>query len=372
MNIDELSERIELANANIRNILMHPHEEEVKKILARIFETLKAIKSLSMRLPDTDVEAALMESNFQMDFLNSLAQNIDIISSAKLNSFYSNAGKFLSNLNGRDSINRIANASNNSNTKSNRVADKISENEYRRYIDQLEQQNSKITERLEDLSKFRDEIYHASGDINKRGEDLIEKLNMNVEHSAKLLEEATNLNEKYKTAAVHSTSELLQTKFQVRADEVETQKKYWRKVVYVTGFIAFAATALMILDSFEWFHLDMQSQSTVIILRTIIAFATYIILGFAISQYNKEREIEEAYRFKETIAFSIPNFRGIAFGNVLKDTLVEESAYVVFKPPYESSQKIKASSKSNKEDISKSLDVLERTQKIIQGLGGKN
>ncbi len=370
--IDDLSERIELANAKISNILMHPRERESKKTLVRIFDTLKAIKYTSSRLLDTDVKTALMESNFQMDSLDFLAQNIDVIGLDELNSFYSSAGKFLNNLNDKYSIHRIVNASNNSNTKSNQVADKISENEYRRYIDQLEQQNSKITERLEDLSKFRDEIYNAARDVNRRGEDLIEKLNMNVEHSKKLLEEATNLNEKYKTAAVHSTSELLQTKFQARANEVEKQKKYWRWVVYVTGFIAFAATALMILDPFKLFHLELGSQSAVIVLRTIIAFATYILFGFAINQYNKEREIEEAYRFKETIAFSIPNFRDIAFDNGLKDSLLEESAHVVFNSPYESHHKIKANRKSNNEDVLKSLDVLERAQKIIQSLGAKN
>lgn len=201
-------------------------------------------------------------------------------------------------------------------------------------------------------------------------EDLNKEYKSAISQVEYMYDKAIELRNAHAHALESSTSTQLESKFKTRADDVRDYKNYWKKSVYITGAIAVLVTGTVIFAPYilQMFGVNFTEDSKIfsVILRSVIAVATYILLGFTISQYNKEREIEEAYRFKETIAFSTPNFRDLALKDDLKDRLLQESTAVIFNLPYESSNKIKANGKKKNEDINSILDLISKTQKIIQ------
>lgn len=338
-----------------------------------IIQSLK--KNTFEKLSINEIEDILMGLNISDDiFIPSDSQLLSDSDLMRLETFISALFNEFNNYRVRKNI--IEKANNNSDENEWKLGDfarqqKNQDNSTLRVIEQIINDNRMLKD---EINKLSNKTHSSVEEMQKVVNDKNEELDTLIGNASLLLKDVSELKKTYNTAVGTETSEILQSKFLSRADDVSKQAKYWKYAVYITGAITLIVTGIvifvpMILEA-EGYKFAGDSKAFSIILRSVIAVATYILLGFTIAQYNKEREIEEAYRFKETIAFSIPNFSKIATNDNLKDKLLEESAMTIFSPPYESGKKLKASSKGNKEDISSVFDLLSKAQKLIKGATG--
>lgn len=208
--------------------------------------------------------------------------------------------------------------------------------------------------------------YHKELSLKKEINSIHEKLTRTQGE----LNEKTQELEKFKIEVSKKLSDDLTSTFSERAKKVEKHKKNMSIALIIASILTFLITLFAVFPEFLY-HLypsALNKQTDDIALsifkRTVLIIISYVMLAFIIRQYNKEREIEEAYRFKEAIAFSIPKYREIANDTTVKDRLLEESARVIFEHPHERKQRYE--SKIKEPDFKESLNLFEQMSNIFK------
>jgi hypothetical protein len=231
-----------------------------------------------------------------------------------------------------------------------------------------ESMNTSLDNMYGEIAGLKDNFRESVMRIEKSGKDEKNKFEDIAFKTSKLLNESESLKKIYEQTVDIETSKKLQKKFEERAGKVEEDKGVWSDRVFWACIVAGIVTFIVLLNPWGMIEFNTGNLDPWMgfILRSVIAILSFTILGFTIAQYNKEREIEEAYRFKETIAFSLPNFREIATDDELKNRLLEESVHVLYNPPYESGKKLKAESKKKTDDLSDVLDLLTKAQNLVK------
>ncbi|WP_022850094.1 hypothetical protein [Limisalsivibrio acetivorans] len=178
----------------------------------------------------------------------------------------------------------------------------------------------------------------------KRASQLLASLEQNIKQVEKVEEQ--------------EVTDKLKKSFSDRAETVCKNKNNWFKITLSFSVIAIISV-LFVLGLFDNYWHTSDIPSVLIIKRSFVAVFSLIILSFSFSQYNKEREIEEAYRFKEAVASSTPTFRDLAVDQVVKDKILEESTSVMYRSPYDSTKKLKVDGrKTNVDDLVTLMDKL--------------
>lgn len=184
------------------------------------------------------------------------------------------------------------------------------------------------------------------------------------------IEELTGELERIKAESAKNLSKELTQKFSERAKEINKNKYIMSIFLFLTSIITIAITIFTIFpellsNTCPFLSIkDNSSEALFFFKRTTLLVFSYVILFFIMKQYNREREIEESYRFKEAVASSIQSYRDIATEPIVKDKLIEESARVIFEHPHERKQKVRTETKEP--DLIESLNVVQKASDIIK------
>lgn len=218
-----------------------------------------------------------------------------------------------------------------------------------------------------DLQKEREEKRNALLENHYLAieNEVYKNLNYNQVNQIKDLQEELD---KIRIVSAEMVSEVLTKKFSERGESV---RKYKERISYylVIFSLLILLTTIYTLNYQPMLFVNGNSLSTIwlsIFSRLSILTVPYVILFFIMRQYNKEREIEESYRFKEAIAYSMPKYREIVKDHIVQDRLLEESARVIFEHPHERKQKVRTETKEP--DLMESLNVVQKASDIIKSI----
>jgi len=94
---------------------------------------------------------------------------------------------------------------------------------------------------------------------------------------------------------------------------------------------------------------------SVIALRSLFLIPVLAMLGFAITQYRKERNFEEEYAHKAAVAVTLPSYGDLVPAGAVRDQIMTAAANVVFSSPI-----------SRTAEAESSADVLNATKQVIE------
>ena len=100
-------------------------------------------------------------------------------------------------------------------------------------------------------------------------------------------------------------------------------------------------------------------------MRLGILFPVYSVSIFCFTQYRKERDLEENYAHKASVATSLPNYANLAVDSTVKDQILSEAAAVIFTSP----TKEKTGKPADKEPKLKEINELVRSfEKFVRNV----
>ncbi|MCC6542514.1 MAG: hypothetical protein IT225_09865 [Flavobacteriales bacterium] len=148
----------------------------------------------------------------------------------------------------------------------------------------------------------------------------------------------------------------LGNKYNDRSVRLEPNITFWRWAILAAVIVTVAWVVIV----FQWVHTKMDNpwvELSVNLLKTVPAF---IMLGFVLRQYSKERDLQEEYAFKSAVAMTINPYADLLNdkdndANRSRQRLIMNALKQVHTPPHLSSEKggtlISLNSKDLKESI---------------------
>ena len=131
-----------------------------------------------------------------------------------------------------------------------------------------------------------------------------------------------------------AVSGALSKSFTERRDSLKTFRNLW---LYIAGVIAFAAAAgfyrlgTSLATALSAAHGD--NLWAVVGLRFLFLVPVLVLLGFALNQYRKERNLEEEYAHKAAVAVTLPNYGDLLPTGPVRDQIVSGAANVILSSP---------------------------------------
>ena len=132
-----------------------------------------------------------------------------------------------------------------------------------------------------------------------------------------------------------SIAGVLSNAFSERVSVLEDKQKYWRKVLIVAIIVATLVTIDIVGDLIASIP-QINSWATIpsaTLTRLVAAGPIYFILYFAVTQFRRDRNLEEIYAHKSAIAVTLPNYRDLITDAGVKDSVTESAAEVIFQLP---------------------------------------
>jgi hypothetical protein len=105
---------------------------------------------------------------------------------------------------------------------------------------------------------------------------------------------------------------------------------------------------------------DLQQLTIFLLLRFLILGPLIYGMYFCISQYNRERKIEEDYAHKEAISKVLPNYGQLISDTVVKDNLMSSASAVIFSAPDDGRTQNKKTLKSIISETKELVDLVSR------------
>jgi hypothetical protein len=127
----------------------------------------------------------------------------------------------------------------------------------------------------------------------------------------------------------------LSKSFTERRDSLAGFRNLW---LYISGGVALCALVGFILLGTSLATAvaggsGLEHVWSVIGLRFLFLVPVLVLLGFALTQYRKERNLEEEYAHKAAVAVSLPNYGDLLPVGAVRDQIVSGAANVIFSSP---------------------------------------
>jgi hypothetical protein len=162
----------------------------------------------------------------------------------------------------------------------------------------------------------------------------------------------------------------LGSKFNQRVGIILKGRRFWTWAVPFTT----AVSILWVLAVFNWYPSKLNNEWINLGVNILKTIPSFILLGFVFKQYSKERNLEEEYAFKSSIAMTLT-----AYSNMLSERDVDtnesrqemllRTIEQLYKQPKIHTEKGRTNFSFSTKDLKESLDNLKES---IENLKGKN
>jgi len=178
-------------------------------------------------------------------------------------------------------------------------------------------------------------LVKLSPDLDKKSRLIDEKLSTVI----KIDSDLNKLTEQVKALLNPAVAGALSNAFNVRREQVVRQKWIWLAIliasslgaIYVTHDVIKIITS--IINDTNKSDPNSVGYSIIWFFRFFILVPVYFLVGFSFSQYNKERNFEEDYAHKSTIAQTLPSYSELVINQDIRDQITSSATKVAFDPP---------------------------------------
>ncbi|MCE2987382.1 MAG: hypothetical protein LW830_05945 [Phenylobacterium sp.] len=145
--------------------------------------------------------------------------------------------------------------------------------------------------------------------------------------------EADKLSKNVRALIEPAVSGSLSTAFSERVRNLFWTRCFWGVAAVALGGWGLVEATLLVSELKGIVTQPTSSFWSSLATRSIVLVPIYVGFGFVLSQYKKERDFEEEYAHKASIATSLPNYRDLAKEDSVKDQIASRAAEVIFSPP---------------------------------------
>lgn len=159
----------------------------------------------------------------------------------------------------------------------------------------------------------------------------------------------------------------LGSKFNQRQDKLDEGLNFWRWAVPLVtasslGYVIVVFTCLAVHTDNVWINL---------LINLVKTTPVFILMGFVFKQYNKERNLQEEYAFKASVAMTLTAYSDMLANADVKDNLsrqqmLAKSIDMVYSQPRIHSEKSENSINLKAQDLNETLKTLAETMKTLK------
>ncbi len=175
--------------------------------------------------------------------------------------------------------------------------------------------------------------------IIKLSPDMAQKkelLENQIQAANKAASDIDKLSEQVRKLVDPAVAGALSNAFNVRRKNVSYQKWFWLFMLIVSGGISVWLTMDItgfVTDVFLKTGDTKTNVGFVWLLRFLLLIPAYFFIAFTVSQFLRERNYEEDYAHKSSIAQTLPSYSELVANIDVKDEITSSATKVVFTPP---------------------------------------
>jgi len=107
------------------------------------------------------------------------------------------------------------------------------------------------------------------------------------------------------------------------------------------------------------------STEIILILRVLLLIPAYFAIGFSVRQLLRERNFEENYAHKASIAKTLPSYAELVTSDAVKDEIMSSATKVVFSPPFTAKQPKQPKKGMNTQEFKEFVELMQSMKKTI-------
>jgi hypothetical protein len=230
---------------------------------------------------------------------------------------------------------------------------------------QKENQENEFRTFLEENFKKKDSEYAGKLlELDTKINDFNESKKRFDEHE----EHVKNKIKEIETLASFAADVSLGNSFNRRAEQIKKSVKFWRGITFTIAI----STVIWILIVFLCLSPTEGDVWSKLLINSIKSLPAFILLGFAMGQYNKERNLEEEYAFKTSVAVTVNAYAdqvGSAEISPEKVKMIQETIERLYTKPkiqdFRNSSKLSFTRGVKKEDLESIIKT------VVESLGKK-
>lgn len=119
--------------------------------------------------------------------------------------------------------------------------------------------------------------------------------------------------------------------FKHRKEQLDKPVRFWQWSVAVVSVVTAAWVLAVFTNLFREFDLSIEWQK--LIINSLKTLPGFILLGFTIKQYSKERAFQEEYAFKSAVALTVRSYVDVIKNEEFKDNLTLAAVLGIYHPP---------------------------------------
>ena len=198
--------------------------------------------------------------------------------------------------------------------------------------------------------------------IVKLSPDIMQKkelLENQIQAANKSVSEIDKLSDQVRELVDPAVAGALSNAFNVRRKNVSFQKWFW----FVMLIVSVALTLWLTIDITSFVtNIFQNSKETNIgliwLLRFLLLLPVYFFMAFTVSQFLRERNYEEDYAHKSSIAQTLPSYSELVSNIDVKDEITSSATKVVFASPHNEKKKEKVREKLVSKNISEMAELV--------------
>lgn len=202
------------------------------------------------------------------------------------------------------------------------------------------------------------------------------RLNPDIDKNSRILDEqlqslssaqnqVSQLTEQVRGLVNPSVADALSQAFDQRRKKVATQKWFW-----IAALIAGTAGAIYLTFDITGFLREIFGNNSnpdnipvIWMLRLLLLIPAYAFIGFAFSQFRRERYFEENYAHKSAIAQTLPSYSELIRNPEIGDQITQSMTEVVFALPTERTKEKGADKSGYLKEVG---DFVENVSKVVR------
>lgn len=292
-------------------------------------------------------EIKITELNHQLNYIGTQLKENGVSYKellADLNVQKENLQKFINQKN--QELQQVTNNLQTSNSNTNQISQLLtsstSTNEKINSIQKQQEQNYQDMlgkyAQLDDFVKERKKTFEEIEDVQREKIAVIEKQIISFSEKLEFVESKTDFfkerNNYLDELIGREVGASLFETFKQRKGELEKPVSKWLIIVISMAALTFGAILVIFTNAFGLLGEVPTEISTIrLISNSIKTLPFFFLLFYSISQYNKERNFQEEYAFKSSVALTIKAYSDIVKKEELKDELIVNSVTGVYKSP---------------------------------------
>jgi len=198
--------------------------------------------------------------------------------------------------------------------------------------------------------------------IVKLSPDIMQKkelLENQIQAANKSVSEIDKLSEQVRELVDPAVAGALSNAFNVRRRNVSFQKWFWFSMLIASVILSLWLTIDITNFVTEIFQKSTETNIGLVwLLRFLLLLPAYFFMAFTVSQFLRERNYEEDYAHKSSIAQTLPSYSELVSNVEVKDEITSSATKVVFAPPHNEKKKEKVREKLISKNISEMAELV--------------